>query len=421
MGRMLLGDVVERLRTLPDNSVHAVVTSPPYWALRRYLPDGHQDTDKEIGREKTPDEFIARLVGVFEEVRRVLRPDGVCWVNLGDSYAQSGGRGMNTNAEIIAGNKNTSRRESPSTKLAPQSPPPGYKAKDLVGVPWMFALAMRAAGWYLRSDVIWNKPTAMPSSVRDRPTTAHEYLFMFTKSAHYFYDSLNGSEAVTGGAHPRGKGINPKSKGGRASGVKANDDFARATNDMVEMRNFRTVWTFGSESYKGRHFATYPSTIVHRCLGVSLSVHGVCPVCKTPWRRLLAKKRQPTRPGAKSKVGNVSTHDDSPYQGHRGNRDPLRHTTVYKHVAWLSQCGCLVNHRRPELERAVVLDPFMGSGTTAQVAHHMGFDWVGIDIDERNESLLAQRLLLVPKCLRSPVQKSKSLPPVEGQGKLFDV
>jgi DNA modification methylase len=160
------GDALEVLQTLPADSVQCCVTSPPYWGLRDYGVAG------QIGLEATVEEFLSRLVEVFREVRRVLRPDGTAWVNMGDSYSWGSGRAL--------------------------------KPKDLIGQPWALAFALRADGWYLRRDIIWHKPNPMPESTRDRPTTAHEYLFLLSKSASYFYDADAIKEPVTGGAHARG-------------------------------------------------------------------------------------------------------------------------------------------------------------------------------------------------------------------------
>lgn len=174
--RVINADVMDGLRQLPDESVHCVVTSPPYWGLRDYGVDG------QIGLEETPQAFVDRMVDVFREVRRVLREDGTCWVNLGDSYANDGKWGGATSGKHVAslhGNTGIGRGKKTT----------GLKSKDLVGIPWRVALALQADGWWLRRDIIWHKPNPMPESATDRCTTAHEYLFHLTKSADYFYDA----------------------------------------------------------------------------------------------------------------------------------------------------------------------------------------------------------------------------------------
>ena len=169
---ILIGDCRERLRELPDKSVHSCVTSPPYFGLRDYGHDG------QMGLEPTPDEFVAGMVEVFREVRRVLRDDGTLWLNIGDSYAANRGYQVPDSKHCDVGNSAPTRAD----KL-------GCKPKDLIGIPWMLAFALRADGWYLRQDIIWSKPNPMPESVRDRCTKAHEYIFMLSKSARYHYDA----------------------------------------------------------------------------------------------------------------------------------------------------------------------------------------------------------------------------------------
>jgi DNA modification methylase len=221
---ILLGDVIEQLRTLPDESVHCVVTSPPYWNLRDYKDTDGKSVTGQIGLEPTLGEYIEKMVTVFEEVRRVLRADGTCWVNLGDCYAGGGNGGggsfakdsvhaawaeeKDKNVPGRKGNRGVTKKRlttenAENTERTARSDGPYLKRKDLAGVPWRVALALQAAGWYLRCDVIWNKPNPMPESVYDRPTRAHEYLFLLTKSDRYFYDHEAVKEPVTGNAHAR--------------------------------------------------------------------------------------------------------------------------------------------------------------------------------------------------------------------------
>jgi hypothetical protein len=188
--QIIPGDCIEGMRTLPDASVHCCVTSPPYWGLRDYGHDG------QIGLEETPEAYVARMVEVFREVRRVLRDDGTCWVNLGDSL-RSGGLGRNDADRNIGGrggNKLGSGNPGRQGRLEINS---GLKPKDLVGIPWRVAFALQADGWWLRQDIIWHKPNPMPESVTDRCTKAHEYVFLLTKSERYFYDAEAVSEAAT--------------------------------------------------------------------------------------------------------------------------------------------------------------------------------------------------------------------------------
>ncbi len=251
---VLLGDAVEQMATLEAESVQCCVTSPPYWGLRDY---GHPG---QIGLEANPDLFTDRLVEVFRAVHRVLREDGVLWVNLGDTYSESG-RGVQGKHGLMA-----DRSVAAARQLARKgrSPPRGMKPKDLVGIPWLVAFALRADGWYLRSDVIWHKSNPMPESVTDRPTSAHEHVFLFSKAPTYFYNSEAIKEKASGTAHPRGNGVNPKA-GDRLNG-KQNASFSAAVSGLVEWRNARNVWTIPSQPYSGAHFATFPEELPRRCI-----------------------------------------------------------------------------------------------------------------------------------------------------------
>jgi DNA modification methylase len=286
---VLQGDAAAMLRTLPENSVQCCVTSPPYWGLRDYGVEG------QIGLEKTPELFIAAMVDVFAEVRRVLRKDGTCWMNLGDSYANDGkwgGSSGGKHVEALHGN----------TGIGRQKVNTGLKPKDLVGMPWRVAFALQSDGWYLRSDIIWSKPNPMPESVTDRPTKSHEYLFLLTKSDRYYYDAEAIKEPVTGNAHGRGSGVNPKCAGwaagpgshsvlkhaksggsykgktpGRNSRVntsrtgndpqpRQNESFSAAVKGLVDSRNKRSVWTVPTYAFPEAHFATYPPDLIRPCI-----------------------------------------------------------------------------------------------------------------------------------------------------------
>lgn len=245
------GDALASLRTLPDASVQCCVTSPPYWGLRDY------GAERQIGQESTPEEYVARLVEVFREVRRVLADDGVLWLNLGDTYCtlphrQSAGASVDPKA-LARGPREDGRQN--------RKPLPGLKHKDLVGIPWMVAFALRADGWYLRSEVIWSKPNPMPESVTDRPTKAHEQVFLLTKGPRYFYDAAAIAEpACRGAAGSRfDTGKTAVNGGGRAAkGPRASDD--------AETRNARSVWAITPEPYAGAHFATMPPELARRCI-----------------------------------------------------------------------------------------------------------------------------------------------------------
>lgn len=262
------GDALERLREMADESVHCVVTSPPYYGLRDYGVAG------QIGLEKSPEEYIARMVEVFREVRRVLRGDGTLWMNMGDSYASSEGKRK-------VGDKVGDKQSTNGGSMGvPSRGGNGFKPKDLMGMPWRLALAMQADGWYLRCDIIWHKPSPMPESVTDRPTKAHEYIFLMSKSQNYYYDAEAIKEPVAGGAHARGNGVNPKAKvptgwdtgkGGHTALTgryknKQNESFSGAVAELVTSRNKRSVWTVASEGFSDVHFATFPPKLIEPCI-----------------------------------------------------------------------------------------------------------------------------------------------------------
>lgn len=259
--KVLVGDCRTVLSTLEAKSVNCILSSPPYYGLRDYGVDG------QIGLEQTPDEYVAELVGVFHEAKRVLRDDGVFWLNLGDSYAGSG-KGAWAMAKV----------------------PVGLKAKDLIGIPWMVAFALRADGWYLRQDIIWNKPNPMPESVRDRCTKAHEYVFMFSKSARYLYDAeaiseeavyagLEGQDAsgfkdpqTFAGKHSR----SDKQRGHSRRHAGFNDRWDQMTKEEQGSgrRNKRSVWTIATRPFSESHFATMAPELAKTCIMAGCPLGG---------------------------------------------------------------------------------------------------------------------------------------------------
>ncbi|CAW27235.1 DNA-methyltransferase [Pseudomonas aeruginosa] len=243
---------------MPDQSFHCCITSPPYFGLRDY------GMASQIGLEQTPAEFVARLVEVFREVRRVLRDDGTLWVNMGDSYASIAGgyapEGSAGKHDIVSRNTRGAVRRGHRRK-----PAEGLKQKDLMGIPWRLAFALQDDGWYLRQDIIWHKPNPMPESVRDRCTKAHEYVFMLTKSRRYYYDH----EAVKEDAvseHPSGNGFKRDAR----ESYKNLDGTARGNDEQWTgvggKRNRRSVWTVPTAGFKGAHFATFPPDLIRPCV-----------------------------------------------------------------------------------------------------------------------------------------------------------
>ena len=246
--KIINGDCRDVLKTLPSQSVHCCVTSPPYFGLRDY---GHNG---QMGLEPTPEEFVFELVSVLREVRRVLRDDGTLWLNIGDSYA-GGGKGP-------AGNlgKKHNERHMEHTK-ASGFVPHGCKPKDLIGIPWMVAFALRADGWYLRQDIIWHKPNPMPESVTDRCTKAHEYIFLLSKSERYYFDHEVIKED---GVIPAGtKGAKGSADRQKQKGVNARPPEYKIYDGK---RNKRSVWTVTTKPFKGAHFATFPPDLIEPCI-----------------------------------------------------------------------------------------------------------------------------------------------------------
>jgi len=259
------GDALSVLKTMPEQSVHCCVTSPPYWGLRDYGVEG------QIGLERTPEEYVDKLVQVFREVRRVLRDDGTLWLNLGDSYNGSGGAGGDYNP----GGLKEGQPKYPGRKV------PGLKPKDLIGIPWMVALALRNDGWYLRSDIVWHKPNAMPESVTDRPTRAHEYIFLLSKSPKYYYDyeAIKEPAAYDGRKDTLLKGSPKYEKDvlpgqvGHSMAAKGHERWKK--NERGEyVRNKRSVWTVPTKPFPEAHFAVYPPALITPCILAGCPVGG---------------------------------------------------------------------------------------------------------------------------------------------------
>lgn len=323
------GDCRESLANLPEESVDCCVTSPPYWGLRDYgtatweggdrecnhsVGGQVQDTkapgaittgqrpgvdasrcrkcgairnDPQIGLESTPEEYVEKMVAVFREVRRVLKPEGTLWLNLGDSYSGQGGtQSAPGKTALVGSTKRGVQTRSASNGKASRVPPVGLKAKDLVGIPWMVAFALRADGWYLRSDIIWHKPNPMPESTKDRPTKAHEYIFLMSKSRkyHYDFDAIAEECIESNDSRPRmGQGPNTQYKqkrkkmkmpdgwdtgeGGHGSFHRNGREKGKADNaDVPDKKNKRTVWTIPTEPYPEAHFATFPQKLIEPCI-----------------------------------------------------------------------------------------------------------------------------------------------------------
>lgn len=369
---------------LSANTVDAVVTSPPYFGLRAYA--GEQGIEWpaveyspmpglpplcipaircELGLEPTPEMYIGHLILVMREMWRVLKPHGTAWVNLGDSYNGSGGAG----GDYGVGGLKEGQPKYPGRKVS------ALKGKDLIGIPWRFAFAAQADGWWLRSDCIWQKLNPMPESVTDRPTKAHEYIFLLAKSEKYFYDADAVKENATSEAKVCGRKNDTSRNDSDRTGIIRGDGVSR---------NRRSVWTVATSPYSGAHFACWPQDLVEPMIKASTSAHGVCGVCGMPWERVvereslkrndLPKNHPAYRPGfyTNGKAGDPQ----SPGPGQAFS------TSIT--TGWQPTCTCSA-----EPVPATVLDPFSGSGTTGRVALKLGRDYIGCDVSEQYLTELA--------------------------------
>lgn len=269
--KVLIGDCRETLAKLEPNSVQCCVTSPPYYGLRDYGHDG------QIGLEQTPDEYVAEMVKVFSAVKRVLKDDGVCFVNLGDSYAGSG-KGSNPDGTVhesaLTGKQGTHKGTTEGITKPQKAKEIGLKQKDIIGIPWRVAFALQADGWYLRQDIIWHKPNPMPESVKDRCTKAHEYVFLLSKSPRYYWDADAIKDDAVWGGYKDAKSFGGKN-GIRFGGNKYgdSDDPAYRTKSGnvwvgkgTEKANKRSVWSITTQPYSGAHFATMPPKLAETCV-----------------------------------------------------------------------------------------------------------------------------------------------------------
>lgn len=256
-GELWQGDclsILDDLKTF-GYSANCCVTSPPYFGLRDYGVDG------QIGLEKTPDQYVQKLVGVFRAVREVLADDGTLWLNLGDSYASQGGD-LNKRKPGFSTTGHAGLVENGGAFPGNRTPPPGLKPKDLIGIPWRVAFALQADGWYLRQDIIWAKPNPMPESVKDRCTKAHEYIFLLSKSPKYYFDA----EAVKEPADPKNYRGNPSMREVPPGQTRQGTLDAKRGRVLCETRNKRSVWNVAPKPFKEAHFATFPPDLIEPCI-----------------------------------------------------------------------------------------------------------------------------------------------------------
>ena len=342
--QILVGAAQEQLARIPDGSVQCCVTSPPYYGLRDYGMAG------QLGQEATLQQYVQSLVNVFREVRRVLRDDGLLWLNLGDSYAQEKGHGHWTSQQA-KGDENGQRvRKFWAARGAEDF---GLKPKDMMGVPWRVAFALQDDGWYLRSDVIWSKPNCMPESVSDRPTKSHEYVFLLSKSRYYFYDQDAIREPHTMTPQRRLSRVEDRETFGQRqphteAGYRLRPEVG--IDGHSNGRNKRTVWNINPKPYKGAHFAVMPEELASICIKAGTSERGCCSKCGAPWRRRF-------NPETKAQAG------------------------------WAPGCTCEAG-----IEPCLVLDPFSGAGTTAVTAARLGRAYLGVELNPSYVELALKRL-----------------------------
>lgn len=358
---ILQGDVLKKLKIIPDNYVNCCVTSPPYWGLRDYGHDG------QIGLEKTPEIYVSRMVEVFNEVKRVLKPDGTLWLNLGDSYAGSG-KGAATHPGTNEKWKQGTNKGT-HDKTIHTFNNDNYKPKDLIGIPWMVAFALRSAGWYLRSDVIWHKPNPMPESVTDRPTKSHEYIFLMSKSQKYYYDYEAIEEIATGfdgrkDTMMKGsiKYQEPAMPNSTANSMAKNGD---------ERWKFKTKSTFGSRNgeldklHSGKQYERKYKNLEYD----GQQTHTIHKNRLNPDNEEIYPVRN------KRSVWTVTT---KPY------KDAHFATFPQELIIDCIKAGCP--------EGGIVLDPFMGAGTTAIVARKLNRNYIGIELNEKYISIANKRI-----------------------------
>jgi len=315
------------------------------------------------------------MVAVFREVWRVLRDDGTLWLNLGSTYAAN-------RSYQIDGTKQVNGSQPGAGSTVPQ----GYKAKDLVPIPWLVALALQADGWYLRSDIIWSKPNPMPESVTDRPTCAHEYVFLLAKQPKYYYDAEAVKEPST--MHPadwNADGTQKRQSFARGHGNAKNTDAGKEPfRAIAPTRNLRSVWTIATAPCPAAHFAVMPEALVVPCVKAGTSERGCCPECGKPWERVVEK----TDKGFADRTFRSPHRTETPGMTNGQGATTLAHTIETRTVGWHPGCKCDAGEPQP----CVVLDPFLGAGTVGLVAAKLGREWIGVELNPEYAALAQDRI-----------------------------
>ncbi len=473
---LYVGDVLSVLRTLPSDSVHCCVTSPPYWGLRAYGTEPqvwggdeaceHEFVDAsrkhpldrggqyggekqysnvgttncetginaafcrlcsawrgELGSEPTIDLFVSHLVEVFREVRRVLHPSGVCWVNLGDSYAaQRGATSMP--AETLAGgvggkgDESAKRGRGDVAISRRNASAVGLKHKDLCLVPWRFVLAAQADGWWVRDCIVWHKPAPMPESVRDRCTKAWEPIFMLTKAANYYWDAeavKEASDESSGWAKQRANGFDTWLYNDTPERIAQTGQEIRGSTFGAGGRNLRNVWKLTTEPEPAAHFACFPSGLPERCIKAGTSEKGCCPKCLKPWERVVERGESDYSKRGKHLGKDFGRNDSTPGgDGHTRTANgvvPSLKAAPVLSTLWRPSCTCGLDQIP-----CTVLDPFAGSGTTLKVAEQLGRRSIGIELSATYAHDIA-----VPKIRLALTDRSDNpaLKPLKGQKTLL--
>jgi DNA modification methylase len=328
----------------------------------------------QIGLESSPEAYVARLVEVFREVKRVLKDEGTLWLNLGDSYATNGGsRSYGSNDGEVG------RGDAPPGN---RTPPSNLKPKDLIGIPWRLAFALQSDGWYLRSDIIWHKPNCMPESCKDRPTKCHEYMFLLSKGQKYYYDGEAIKEDNTEGTKRRLSSgpVNPIGKDGTKAAISRGDGGGKY--EVLNGRNKRTVWTIPTKPYREAHFATFPEALVEPCILAGTSEKGYCPACGKAWERQVEKSNS-----TRTFPDNEKGIDERKADGTNLRAGECQTKTI----GWLPSCKCPCDPIP-----GIVLDPFFGAGTVGVVAKKLGRIYVGIELNPDYVAIAKARIASIP-------------------------
>ena len=391
------GHVIEQLRAMPAESVHCVVTSPPYWGLRDYgLPpqtwgDGWGGS---LGLEPTVDMYVNHMVEVFRQIHRVLRPDGTLWLNLGDAFysGDKGGSNHPGGASIQRSHKGPNLSGVPN-----RLPQVGLKPKDLIGMPWRVAFALQADGWWLRSDIIWGKLNPMPESVRDRPTKAHEYVFLLTKAPRYFYDHIAVREPYSESSKADKRDNTDGHRRERQyPGGPSNGGTNLGGNRYVGA-NKRDVWMIATQAFPDAHFATFPTALIEPCVLAGTSAHGVCAQCGAPWERMVDVTPGYSKDCPKTESAHYARGGTSRPMGTVGKSGSGRTDTVFQTTGWEPTCD-----HDAEVVPATILDPFSGSGSTGVAALRHERSFIGIELNAKYADMARQRIIADAPMLNTP-------------------